>query len=131
VGLFFWLAALSGNLWLIVAQDAIGFYAGFALMSFAAYGLVVHARSADAWRAGRVYLIMAVLGEALLLSGLLLRVAGSESLALPLAANGGQHASLSTALIFLGTAGRARCGSKSASCAACPWPERRCWRCCC
>ena len=98
----FWLAALSGNLWLIVAQDAIGFYAGFALMSFAAYGLVVHARSADAWRAGRVYLIMAVLGEALLLSGLLLRVAGSESLALPLAANGGQHASLSTALIFLG-----------------------------
>ena len=127
----FWLAALSGNLWLIVAQNAIGFYAGFALMSFAAYGLVVHARSADAWRAGRVYLIMAVLGEALLLSGLLLRVAGSESLALPLAANGGQHASLSTALIFLGTAGRARCGSKSASCAACPWPERRCWRCCC
>jgi formate hydrogenlyase subunit 3/multisubunit Na+/H+ antiporter MnhD subunit len=98
----FWLAALSGNLWLIVAQDAIGFYAGFALMSFAAYGLVVHARSADAWRAGRVYLIMAVLGEALLLSGLLLRVAGSESLALPLEGNGGQHASLSTALIFLG-----------------------------
>ena len=98
----FWLAALSGNLWLIVAQDAIGFYAGFALMSFAAYGLVVHARSADAWRAGRVYLIMAVLGEALLLSGLLLRVAGSESLALPLEGNGGAHASLSTALIFLG-----------------------------
>ena len=98
----FWLAALSGNLWLIVAQDAIGFYAGFALMSFAAYGLVVHARSAAAWRAGRVYLIMAVLGEALLLAGLLLRVAGSESLALPLAGNGGQHASLATALIFLG-----------------------------
>jgi formate hydrogenlyase subunit 3/multisubunit Na+/H+ antiporter MnhD subunit len=98
----FWLAALSGNLWLIVAQDAIGFYAGFALMSFAAYGLVVHARSAAAWRAGRVYLIMAVLGEALLLSGLLLRVAGSESLALPLEGNGGTHASLSTALIFLG-----------------------------
>lgn len=98
----FWLAALSGNLWLIVAQDAIGFYAGFALMSFAAYGLVVHARSAAAWRAGRVYLIMAVLGEALLLSGLLLRVAGNESIALPLAANGGPHASLATVLIFLG-----------------------------
>jgi formate hydrogenlyase subunit 3/multisubunit Na+/H+ antiporter MnhD subunit len=45
---------------------------------------------------------MAVLGEALLLSGLLLRVAGSESLALPLEGNGGAHASLSTALIFLG-----------------------------
>ncbi len=98
----FWLAALSGNLWLIVAQDAIGFYAGFALMSFAAYGLVVHARSAAAWRAGRVYLIMAVLGEALLLSGLLLRVAGNESIALPLAASGGPHASLATVLIFLG-----------------------------
>ena len=98
----FWLAALSGNLWLIVAQDAIGFYAGFALMSFAAYGLVVHARSADAWRAGRVYLIMAVLGEALLLSGLLLRVAGTDSIALPLAANGGAHANLATVLIFLG-----------------------------
>ncbi|WP_052369024.1 complex I subunit 5 family protein [Serpentinimonas barnesii] len=98
----FWLAALSGNLWLIVAQDAIGFYAGFALMSFAAYGLIVHARSAEAWRAGRIYLIMAVLGEALLLSGLLLRVAGTDSIALPLAANGGAHANLATVLIFLG-----------------------------
>jgi len=98
----FWLAALSGNLWLIVAQDAIGFYAGFALMSFAAYGLVVHARSAAAWRAGRVYLSMAVLGEALLLSGLLLRVAGNESIALPLAFNDGPYASLATLLIFLG-----------------------------
>jgi formate hydrogenlyase subunit 3/multisubunit Na+/H+ antiporter MnhD subunit len=71
----FWLAALCGNLGLTVAGDVVTFYLFFALMTFAAYGLVVHAGGGAALRAGRVYLVMAVLGEAMLLSGIVLGAA--------------------------------------------------------
>ncbi len=64
---FFFLLSMAGNLGLIVAQDAASFYTLFALMTFAAYGLVIHSRSDKAMRAGRIYLIMAVMGELLLL----------------------------------------------------------------
>jgi len=84
----FWLAAQAGNLWLIAAGDAAGFYAGFALMSLAGYGLVIHARTNEAWGAGRVYLTMALAGEAALLAGLLLRVAETGTMTLPLPAAG-------------------------------------------
>lgn len=70
----FFLLAMSGNLGLVLAQDAVTFYAFFALMTLAAYGLVVHERTPRAWRAGRVYMIMAVFGELLILTGLLLAV---------------------------------------------------------
>jgi hydrogenase-4 component B len=72
----FFLATQAGNLGVCLALDAVSFYGFFALMSFAAYGLVVHQGSDDALRAGRVYLAMAVLGETLLVAGLLL-AAGS------------------------------------------------------
>ncbi|MFZ5576097.1 MAG: complex I subunit 5 family protein [Pseudomonadota bacterium] len=72
----FFLATQAGNLGVCFALDAVSFYGFFALMSFAAYGVVVHADSDDAVRAGRVYLAMAVLGETLLVAGLLL-AAGS------------------------------------------------------
>lgn len=98
----FWLATLTGNLWLIVARDAAGFYAGFALMTFAGYGLVIHVRSPEAWRAGRVYLVMALLGEAALLAGLLLRVAPLGSIDLPLPAQGGAYDTLAAVLLFAG-----------------------------
>lgn len=69
----FWLAALSGNLLLIIAQDALSFYVGFSMMSLSAYGLVVHSGRPAARRAGRLYLQLAMLGEILLLVGLVLR----------------------------------------------------------
>jgi formate hydrogenlyase subunit 3/multisubunit Na+/H+ antiporter MnhD subunit len=68
----FFLATLAGNLLLILAADLAGFYLGYALMTFAAYGLIVHKGSAEALRAGRVYLLMALLGEVLLLVLLML-----------------------------------------------------------
>jgi formate hydrogenlyase subunit 3/multisubunit Na+/H+ antiporter MnhD subunit len=80
--LLFHLLTLTGNLGLVVAQDAVTFYLFFALMTFAGYGLVVHAKTGEAFRAGRIYLALAVLGEALLLTGLLSAVHGAESLAL-------------------------------------------------
>jgi hydrogenase-4 component B len=66
-----WPLTLVGNLLLILAEDIPSFYLGFALMTFAAYGLVVHAGNRDAHLGGRAYLIMAVLGEGMILGGLL------------------------------------------------------------
>jgi formate hydrogenlyase subunit 3/multisubunit Na+/H+ antiporter MnhD subunit len=73
------LLAMAGNLGLLVAQDAFSFYAFFATMSFAAYGLVVHARDDAASRAGRVYIGFVVAGELALFAGLALAVATAGS----------------------------------------------------
>ncbi len=61
---------MAGNVGLIVAGDIVSFYLCFAVMTFAAYGLVVHRRDGEALRAGRIYIVMAVAGELLILSAL-------------------------------------------------------------
>jgi formate hydrogenlyase subunit 3/multisubunit Na+/H+ antiporter MnhD subunit len=66
-----WPLTLAGNLLLIVAEDIASFYLGFAVMTFCAYGLVVHAGSREARTGGLAYLVMAMLGEGLILAGLL------------------------------------------------------------
>ncbi len=71
----FWafsLLAMAGNLALPLAGDAITFYLGFSVMGLAAYGLIIHDRSPPALEAGRLYVALVVVGEALVLSGLLL-----------------------------------------------------------
>ena len=75
----FWTLTLAGNLGLCGAGDIVSFYSFFSLMTFAGYGLVVHEGSAEANRAGRVYLIMAVLGEMAILVGLLLAAQQASS----------------------------------------------------
>ncbi|MDR5907632.1 complex I subunit 5 family protein [Franzmannia qiaohouensis] len=77
-----WPLTLAGNLMLIVAEDIASFYTGFAIMTFAAYGLVVNAGSREAYRGGRAYLIMAILGEGMILAGLLWAAASAETLTL-------------------------------------------------
>ncbi|MEX2583887.1 MAG: complex I subunit 5 family protein [Gemmatimonadota bacterium] len=81
--LFYFLVTMSGNLGVTVAADAISFYFFFALMTFAGYGLIVYRRDSTARRAGHVYLVLAVAGEAILLVGLLLaaRAAGTNEIA--------------------------------------------------
>lgn len=69
----FWLLALSGNLLLVIAQDALSFYVGFTVMSLAAYGLVVHRPGPKPRRAGRIYLQMAITGEMLLFAAFAMR----------------------------------------------------------
>ncbi|MGE0593959.1 MAG: complex I subunit 5 family protein [Vicinamibacterales bacterium] len=64
------LATMAGNLGVIVAADAVTFYLCFALMSFASYGLVVHAGDPEALRAGRVYMAFVIVGEVLLFLGM-------------------------------------------------------------
>jgi hydrogenase-4 component B len=66
------LAAMAGNVLLLVALDAIVFYLGFAVMSFASYGLVVHAGSDRARHAGRYYIVLVVIGEVCIISALML-----------------------------------------------------------
>ncbi len=79
---FFFLLTMAGNLALVAAEDVPGFYTGFVLMTFASYGLVIHNRSHEALRAGRIYLVMAILGELFLLAGIYLVVAAADSLLL-------------------------------------------------
>jgi formate hydrogenlyase subunit 3/multisubunit Na+/H+ antiporter MnhD subunit len=67
-----WLGALSGMSLLLLAGDIASFYIGYALLSLSAYLLITHQHNPTAWRAARTYLIMAFLGEAAILGGLLL-----------------------------------------------------------
>jgi formate hydrogenlyase subunit 3/multisubunit Na+/H+ antiporter MnhD subunit len=99
------LLTLAGNVGLLLAGDAVSFYALFALMTFAAYGLVVHDRSPASLRAGRVYLAMAVLGEVALFTGLALAVheaAAIDLRALGPAVGAAAHRDLIVGLLVVG-----------------------------
>lgn len=68
----FFLLTMSGNLGVIVALDLPSFYACFALMSFAAYGLIAHSLTREAMHAANVYIVLVVVGEAALAAALIL-----------------------------------------------------------
>jgi formate hydrogenlyase subunit 3/multisubunit Na+/H+ antiporter MnhD subunit len=74
-----WSLTLAGNVGLILSADLVSLYSFYAIMTFSAYGLVVHDRTDATRRAGRVYVIMAVLGEAMLISGLVLAAGAAGS----------------------------------------------------
>ncbi|MCC5839514.1 MAG: hypothetical protein JJT96_05255 [Opitutales bacterium] len=74
--------AMAGNFGLLIAGDVASFYTFFALMTFASYGLVVHTRTDTARRAGRIYLVMAILGELFLITALYFAVLRADSLLL-------------------------------------------------
>ena len=100
-----WAVALTGNMWAAVAHDIGGFYGGFALMSFAAYGLIVHRGTTGARAAGRVYLVFTVLGEMAILCGLLLASydgAGDSLEGVAAAISTGTHPELISALLLIG-----------------------------
>jgi hydrogenase-4 component B len=78
----FWCLTLAGNLGVFVAADAATFYTAFACMSLAAYPLIVHDENGTALRAGRIYIILAIIGEACLLLGVLIGVSSADSLAI-------------------------------------------------
>lgn len=75
------LLAMAGNFGLVVAHDLLSFYLGFAVMSFASYGLVVFERSPAALRAGRVYIALVVAGELMLFVAFIaaVQITGSTS----------------------------------------------------
>lgn len=71
-----WLVAMKGNFGLILAQDLLAFYSFFAVMSFSAYGLVIHG-GVVARPAGRLYLAMVMMAEVALLAAISLAAGGS------------------------------------------------------
>lgn len=64
-----WTASLAGMALALFAQTLVTFYLGYVVLSLAAYLLIVHVRSDAAWRAGRIYLVLALAGEAAIISG--------------------------------------------------------------
>ncbi|MGM0660575.1 MAG: complex I subunit 5 family protein [Pseudomonadota bacterium] len=76
------LSAMAGNLGLFLVADAPSFYALFALMSFAAYGLVLHNRDTASLGAARLYIAFVVAGELALFAGFAIAVNEAGSLML-------------------------------------------------
>ncbi len=62
-----YLLSFLGNMGIMLVQDIPGFYFFYVLMTFAAYGLIVHDGTKDAIKAGTVYLVLSIFGESLLL----------------------------------------------------------------
>jgi hydrogenase-4 component B len=99
--LLFFLTAMAGNFGLILARGILGYYLFFAVMSFAAYGLVVHKESRDARTAGRLYLFLVMVGEVALFAALIILAHSSGSLAIKNIAESAYHP-LPLALLFIG-----------------------------
>lgn len=101
----FFLLTMSGNLGLIVAQDIASFYFLFSLMSLSAYGLIVHEGDQRSRRAGRIYLIMAVAGEGMLLAAFVLVASAAGNLSLaeaPIAVAESPNRDIIIALLLVG-----------------------------
>jgi len=74
-----WLLTMVGSLGVFIAADLLIFYLVYALVSIPAYYLVAHDEDADTKRAGGVYLVFALLGEAILLIAFVMVAAGEPS----------------------------------------------------
>lgn len=102
----FFLLAMAGNLWLIVGQDLVSFYAGFALMGLSSYGLVIHEGDRSALRAGKVYLVL-TLGAELALFAALVMIASTTGSIVPTPEDLVELDDLAIALLVLGLAVKA------------------------
>jgi formate hydrogenlyase subunit 3/multisubunit Na+/H+ antiporter MnhD subunit len=101
----FFLLAMAGSFLLTLAGDVATFYAGFALMTFSAYVLVIHDGTAEAQQAGKVYIALSMLGEASLLGGFVLAAIAAGTLelaAIPAGVAEGQWTALTIALLLAG-----------------------------
>ena len=102
-----WLLTLTGSLAVFFTRDLASFYLAFALVSLAAYGLVVHDGTPRARRAGVIYLFLAVLGEIALLAGFALLAVESPGPTLAIATTvadlaGSPLRGLTIAMLLLG-----------------------------
>ena len=70
-----WLMTLTGCLGVFLAADMVGFYFLLALLTLGACGLVIYHETPRAWRAGAVYIGLALLAETLLLMAFVLLAA--------------------------------------------------------
>lgn len=105
----FLLISFGGNVGTYLAADVVTFYLSFAMMSFCAFVLVIHYRTAEARRAARVYLVMSVASETAVLAALILIGAtGARMVAqVPEAVAASPHRDVIIALLLLGFAVKA------------------------
>ena len=101
----YFLLSMSGNLGLILAQDMGSFYLFFALMSFASYGLVVHEYSSRALHAGRVYIVLVVIGEVALFVAMAMADAATGSIEFDTVRHGLAQAASRDTIILLAFVG--------------------------
>ena len=80
-----WLLTLTGSLGIFIAADLVSFFLSYALVSLPAYGLVAYNGTPAVRRAGAIYMGFALLGENLLLAGLVLLVADTPDAGLRIA----------------------------------------------
>ncbi|GAA1453156.1 proton-conducting transporter membrane subunit [Nesterenkonia lacusekhoensis] len=66
------LICFCGTIGTYLAADLVTFYLAFAVMSFSAVGLIIHHRDEAARRASRIYLVLSVLSETLILAAVVL-----------------------------------------------------------
>lgn len=97
----FFLLSMAGNLGLIISQDMVSFYCGFALMSLSAYGMIKPTRTHIARYAARVYMTMTMIGEVALFTAVVLLTAQTNGVEFELLRN----IPLSSAGVFLLIAG--------------------------
>ncbi|MEM1387052.1 MAG: proton-conducting transporter membrane subunit [Pseudomonadota bacterium] len=81
------LAAMTGNLGLLIAQDMASFYSFFAAMSLSSWGLVLHGGGNAQRLAGKIYIGFAVLGELALFAGLAIGAFATSDMALSAMSN--------------------------------------------
>lgn len=74
-----WLLSLTGSLGVFVAADLMSFLTMFALASLPAYGLVIQEGTPSSWKAGKVYMGFALLGEACLIMAFVLLAASAPN----------------------------------------------------
>ena len=67
-----WLMTLTGCVGTFLAADMVGFYFLLALLTLGACGLVIQRGTRRAWRAGAIYVGLALLAEAFLLMAFVL-----------------------------------------------------------
>ncbi|WP_164102919.1 complex I subunit 5 family protein [Candidatus Laterigemmans baculatus] len=85
---FFFLLTMAGNFGVVLAEDLGSFLLFFTLTSFASYGLITHDRKPASLHAGRIYIVMVVVGELLIFWGILLAAHEAESFRLDALAAG-------------------------------------------
>ena len=81
-----WSLSLWGMVLVLLAQNLVTFYLGYVAVSLSAYLMITHARTGAAWRAGRIYLLLAFAGEAAIVSGVLVLAGHYGNVSLPLLA---------------------------------------------
>jgi multicomponent Na+:H+ antiporter subunit A len=70
-----WLMTLTGCVGVFLSADMVSFYFLLALLTLGACGLVIHHETPRAWRAGAIYIGLALLAETLLLMAFVLLAA--------------------------------------------------------